>query len=262
MLNRKLRRKSRMDDLNRRWARLEPHVTIVGPDDDRPRPAVLLFHGCGGLRGHLPRYAQAARAAGWRAFVVDSYGARGWGRIFALGTVCSGLLLRGNERAGDVLAAIRGVSARPDVDETRLALAGWSHGGWSIMETMSAEPRPNTLGVRDPQSADLAGIKAVWLMYPYIGPLAVNRMKPWRHCPRVLAVTCRRDHLTTVRNAEQVNAMIRDCGAEVESWIAVGTHAFDEGTNNGPMRHDPDLTQEALRRFAAFLTDAAPLAKG
>ena len=47
-----------MDTLSQRWARLEPHTTITGPDDDRPRPAVLLFHGCGGLRGHLPKYAE------------------------------------------------------------------------------------------------------------------------------------------------------------------------------------------------------------
>ncbi|HBI17949.1 MAG TPA: dienelactone hydrolase, partial [Brevundimonas sp.] len=53
-----------MDDLKRRWARLEPHLTVVGPDDALPRPAVLLFHGCGGLRDHLPRYAEVARAAG------------------------------------------------------------------------------------------------------------------------------------------------------------------------------------------------------
>ena len=46
-----------MDDLKRRWARLEPHLTVVGPDDDRPRPAVLMFHGCGGLRDHLQRPA-------------------------------------------------------------------------------------------------------------------------------------------------------------------------------------------------------------
>ena len=52
--------------------------------------------------------------------------------------------------------------------------------------------------------------------------------------------------------------MIRNCGSQVESWIAGGTHAFDEPTNNGPMRHDPELTTEALRRFGAFLTDAVP----
>ncbi|MDQ1154962.1 dienelactone hydrolase family protein [Brevundimonas sp. SORGH_AS_0993] len=247
-----------MDDLKRRWARLAPHVTVVGPNDDKPRPAVLLFHGCGGPRAHLPRYAEAAKAAGWRAFVVDSYGPRGWGRAFTLTTVCTGLTFRGYERAGDVLAAIQAVSARSDVDPRRLALAGWSHGGWSIMEMMSGERRPGDMGVMDPDSADLSGVKAVWLAYPYIGPFAFNRMKPWRHCPRVLAVTCRQDHLTTVRNAEQVNAMIRHCGADVESWIAGGTHAFDEPTNNGPMRHDPALTQEALRRFQAFLNDVAP----
>ena len=71
-----------MDTLEARWAMLEPHTTVVGPDDDRPRPAVLLFHGCGGLRDHLPRYAEAAKAAGWRAFIVDSYGPRGWSRAF------------------------------------------------------------------------------------------------------------------------------------------------------------------------------------
>jgi dienelactone hydrolase len=52
--------------------------------------------------------------------------------------------------------------------------------------------------------------------------------------------------------------MIRNCGAEVESWIAEATHAFDDPTNNGPMRHHPALAEEALIRFRAFLTDAAP----
>ena len=247
-----------MQTIAERWAWLAPNVVVVGPDDDRPRPAVLLFHGCGGMRAHLPRYAEAARAAGWRAFIVDSYAPRGWSRTFTLTAVCTGLAFRGYERGGDVLAAIRGVSARPDVDGSKLALAGWSHGGWARMETMSGDTRPGAFGVADPASVDLSGVTAAWLAYPYIGPFAFNRMKPWRHCPKVLALTAKRDHLTTVRNAELVNSMIRNCGAEVESWVADGTHAFDEPTNNGPMRHHPELTEEALRRFGAFLEDAAP----
>jgi dienelactone hydrolase len=246
-----------MDTLAARWARLEPHTTVVGPDDDRPRPAVLLFHGCGGLRGHLPKYAEAARATGWRAFTVDSFGARGWSREFALATVCTGLLLRGAGRAGDVLATLHGVSQRPDVDASKIALAGWSHGGWGIMEAMSADRSRPALGVVDPGAVELDGVIAAHLAYPYVGVAAFNRMRPWRHCPKTLAVIARTDHLTTVRNAERVHAMIRDCGAEVETWIAEGTHAFDEPTGVPPMRYDPALADEALRRFRALLEDVA-----
>jgi dienelactone hydrolase len=246
-----------MDTLAARWARLEPHTTMVGPDDDRPRPAVLLFHGCGGLRDHLPKYAEAAKAAGWRAFTVDSFGARGWSRPFALATVCTGLLLRGAERGGDVLATLHGVSQRPDVDASKIALAGWSHGGWSIMEAMSVDRARPALGLADPGAVSLDAVAAAWLAYPYVGVAALNRMRPWRHCPKTIGVIARTDHLTTVRNAERVHAMIRDCGAEVETWIAEGTHAFDEPTGVPPMRYDPDLADEALRRFRALLDDVA-----
>jgi len=246
-----------MDTLDQRWAKLAPHTVVVGPDDERARPAVLLFHGCGGMRGHLPLYAEAAKAAGWRAFIVDSYAARGWGRLFALSTVCSGLMFRGHERAGDILAAIHGLSARPDVDGSRLALAGWSHGGWGIMEAMSAARGPGTLGVADPADVPLDTIKATYLAYPYVGIAALNRMRPWRHCPKTLAVISRDDHLTTVRNAQHVHDMVRNCGAEVETWIAPGTHSFDEPTSAPPMRHDPDLTTEAIRRFRALLEDVS-----
>lgn len=246
-----------MDTLSQRWARLEPHTTMVGPDDDRPRPAVILFHGCGGLRGHLPKYAEVAKAAGWRAFTVDSYGMRGWSRSFAMATVCTGLLLRGHERAGDILAALHGVSQRRDVDASKIALAGWSHGGWGIMEAMSADRSRPALGLADPGSVSLDGVVGAYLAYPYVGVAAFNRMRPWRRCPKTLAVIARSDHLTTVRNAERVHAMIRNCGAEVETWIAEGTHSFDEPMTAPPMRYDPGLSDEALRRFGALLGDVA-----
>ena len=246
-----------MQTLSQRWAMLEPAVTVVGPDDDRPRPAVILFHGCGGLRGHLPKYAAAAKAAGWRAFIVDSYAPRGWSRQFAMAMVCTGILLHGWQRAGDVLAALYGVSQRPDVDASRIVLAGWSHGGWGIMEAMSSDRRPGSLGLADPGGVALDGIRAAYLAYPYIGLAALNRMRPWKHCPRTLAVVSRTDHLTTVRNAERVHAMVRDCGADIETWIAEGSHAFDEPGAAKPMRYDPDLTAEAVRRFSALLTDTA-----
>ena len=246
-----------MDTLADRWTLLETGLTVVGPDDDRPRPAVILFHGCGGLRDHIPRYAEAAKAAGWRAFIVDSWGVRGWSRRRAVLTICTGLVMHGDLRAGDVLAAIDGVPRRRDVDASPIALAGWSHGGWGIMEAMSSARTPGMLGVSNPGDASLKGVIAAWLAYPYIGFGAKNRMRPWTHCPKTLAVISRGDHLTTVRNAERVHAMVRNCGAEVETWIADGTHAFDEPGAGLPMRFHPELADEALRRFAALLDDVA-----
>ena len=246
-----------MDTLAQRWARLEPHITVVGPDDDRPRPTVLLFHGCGGLRGHLPKYAAVARSVGWRAVIVDSYAPRGWSRNFAMATVCTGLKLRGAARAGDILASLHGVLQRPDVDGSKIALAGWSHGGWGIMEAMSADRSRPALGLADPGNVSLDPVIGAYLAYPYVGIAAFNRMRPWRHCPRTLAVIARSDHLTTVRNAERVHAMIRDCGAEVETWIADGSHSFDEPMTAPPMRYDAGLSDEALRRFGALLVDVA-----
>jgi hypothetical protein len=96
-----------------------------------------------------------------------------------------------------------------------------------------------------------------WLAYPYVGIGAFNRMRPWRHCPKTVAVISRTDHLTTVRNAERVYDMVRNCGTEVDTWIADGTHSFDEPMTAPPMRYHPELAAEAERRFVALLNDVA-----
>ena len=203
-------------------------------------------------------YAQAAVEAGWRAFVVDSYAPRDWNRDFALTLVCTGMMLRGPERAGDVAAAVWGLSQRPDVDATRLVLAGWSHGSWSMMDLMTMRlERAGEAGLADPQTARAAlnGIVGLGLFYPYVGPGALSRTRTWVRNPRVLAVIARDDHLTSVDNARSLYQRIERNGAEVDIWIADGTHAFDEPSTGGfgPMQYSDGATMEALVRFGAFL---------
>lgn len=69
---------------------------------------MLLFHGCGGMRPHLQVYAEAARDLGLRAYLVDSFAARGWPKAYTRFLVCTGARFWGRERAGDVLAAAWG----------------------------------------------------------------------------------------------------------------------------------------------------------
>lgn len=242
-----------MQSLAQRKTLLNSGIQEIGPDDDTPRPAVIIFHGCGGLRSHLPRYAEVAKAAGYRAFIVDSYGPRGWSRLKTLMTVCTNMAFRGKDRASDILAGWDEIAARPNVCADKIVLAGWSHGGWSIMELMTSPLSSPRIDLNDADSVHLPTPLGVYLAYAYVGPLAPARMKPWLYKTRVFAMTCQHDHLTTLRNAEKVNNAIRANGSSVETWTPCGTHAFDEPTSNGPMKHHPELTAESLRRFKTWL---------
>lgn len=248
-----------MDTLAERWTRLRPSLTVVAPEGEGPFPAVLLFPGCGGIRDHIDRYAATAVEAGWMAVTVESFRARGWSDRFVRRFVCTGLLLRGGRRAGDVLAAAWGAGTLDGVDPSRLALAGWSHGSWAIMELMTlALDRRGEAGVADPSPAALVGVRGAFLAYPYIGLVAASRWKAWKRPLRSLIVIPTRDHLASRADYDRAIRHARAAGSEIEEWEVRATHAFDEpGLSHPKIEHDPAATEEALERFAGFLGSLA-----
>jgi dienelactone hydrolase len=106
------------------------------PDKPGPRTAVVMMHGCGGVRDDKGRmrtrdreWAERFRDAGHVVLAPDSFGSRG------SGSVCTS---RDNPitprlRAGDAAAAGEWLAARKDVDRSRMALIGWSHGGSTVL---------------------------------------------------------------------------------------------------------------------------------
>jgi dienelactone hydrolase len=86
--------------------RLLAHSRLILPKGEAPHPLVLLLHGCGGAQPYLADYAAAAVEAGVAALIVDSFAPRGISRLNAHATVCTGLRLRGVERAMDVFALL------------------------------------------------------------------------------------------------------------------------------------------------------------
>ncbi|MBU1348375.1 MAG: dienelactone hydrolase family protein [Alphaproteobacteria bacterium] len=244
-----------MDTLAERWDRLKPTLAVRRPDGAGPFPVVLIFPGCGGVREHLHRYADAAVDAGWMAVTVESFLARGWSDAFVRTFVCTGLLLRGGTRAGDVMAAATGVKSLPDVDPGRIVLAGWSHGAWAIMDLMTEKlERRGEAMIVDPANADLGGVVGAFMPYPYVAFPARSRWFRWRRALDALVIIPTRDHLADRAVYERALDHAREAGSKIEEWLVDATHAFDEpGLTHPKIRHDPKATAESIRRFVGFL---------
>jgi dienelactone hydrolase len=238
-----------------RWARLKRDVRVVGPSGRRP--TVLMFHGCGGIWRQPEDYAAAVASLGVRTVVVDSYAPRGWSRSFGATFVCTGALLRGPERAGDVLASVYGAVHDLDADPERLLLAGWSHGAWSIMDLMTMPlRRPGEAELADAAPEPLRGVRALYLAYPYGGVGALSRTRAWVRTPRTYGVIALKDHITSVPDSERLFQTPRRAGAELEVWRAPARHGFDEpDTPLSVLNHQEALAHEALERFSAYVRE-------
>ncbi len=175
---------------------LAPYAQYYAPRTEGPAPLIILLSGCGGLVGIdgpnriMNDYAEAAAAAGAYAIVVDSFRPRGIDRQTAISRVCSGLRLRGTERAGDLLAAEALAKAHWRRPFTGVVLAGWSHGGWAVMNLLSFRPDAGRVGnLRFSETPGALQPAAVALFYPVLrlpqqsapAPLVLPRPAPAGH---------------------------------------------------------------------------------
>jgi dienelactone hydrolase len=106
-------------------------------EGDQPRPAVVLMHGCSGLRNPQgairPLYRgwiRALFAAGYDVLTVDSAASRGFGQTCTAGAQRITML---RDRPKDAYAALQYLQTRPQVQPDRIALMGWSQGGAIVL---------------------------------------------------------------------------------------------------------------------------------
>ncbi|MDP3737949.1 MAG: dienelactone hydrolase family protein [Hyphomonadaceae bacterium] len=227
-------------------------------------PLVILVSGCGGLVGLegpktvMSDYAAAANRAGAYAVVVDSFGSRGMDFETAVKTTCSGLRLRGNARAGDILAAEVLAEKHWNIDFSAVIVAGWSHGGWTVMELLSAGRDARYVGnfrVEKPAPRALTP-DAVALFYPYCGFLNTTAFRRWDFKGPLLLLTAGLDNRSP---PEQCVSQVEDARGGKENIEAVNyaevTHAFDESDQipGSEFRYDPEAAARAL--FQRFVVD-------
>ncbi len=228
---------------------LAPHLDVVRPDGAGPFPVVVQMHGCGGVQPLQRRYAEAARRAGVAAVIVDSLAPRAISRMAAHLTVCTGVALRGVERAHDLDAVLHWLEGQAWADPQRVAAAGWSHGGWAIMEALVAAGRQGE------ETAAARRLRLAVLVYPYAGPLSRTRSEGWGACrPRVAACLAGRDAVVGRIAPRRALERLSADGLEVNTLsLPAATHAFDDNRASDPRTvHDPILTARA----EAFYVDA------
>lgn len=129
-------------------------ITLTGkltkPQGNGPFPAVVLLHGCGGITNLGHDWVKKLSTWGYVSLQVDSLGPRGYSNICTNSTV---LIQLPPLRAQDAYDAKSYLAKLNFVDPERIAVMGWSHGGWTVLNAV-------TLKLGDPFRAGIA-------FYPY-----------------------------------------------------------------------------------------------
>lgn len=245
-------------DIAEQVALIRPHTTIEIPADAQaPVPAAILLHGCGGLRQVQPDYATALLEAAYGVITVDSNRARGIGRFAAMSQVCTALRLWGRERAADIEAALMLAREDPRIDEARLALIGWSHGGWTVLDALdyAGEGRvsPGLAGVETPP---LAGVRSAILLYPYCGFPVRADGRAFPSDIAIHAILAERDMVAPTGDCTRLFDRAEAAGHPVDhvTWPGI-THAFDEpaAPPDPRMEYDADAAARARARIVDIL---------
>ena len=228
-----------------RIAMLEPYLTVMKPDGAEPFPVVIVLPGCLHTYSHNDAWHALFLELGYAVVVVDSFRARGLDRD-SLDSVCAGLRVRGFDRAEDVRAAVAYVRQREWADGDSVVLAGWSHGGWAVMDAMRSYAA----------DADGAGLIGVLLVYPYcgFGTAAYSGFR-WDLPVPVLMQVAGSDRAA---NPKQCAAWYesQDSGYVNLSVFPDAEHTFDipAPNNRNPERFSEIYAREAMDEAREFLS--------
>jgi dienelactone hydrolase len=227
---------------------LLPYMEVLTPDTEEPRPAVLLFHGCGGPRDYgLPR-AQYLVEQGYVAVLIDSYTGRGVDWELS----CAGRVLPGSQRAADVLVALDFARQHPAIDGNQLFVMGYSHGGWTILEALAnGDELPP--GLIDSPGDHLRGLRGLIAWYPYCG-FAAEYTSGWDSDTPVLMLLAAEDNTTAAEPCVDIARHHAAQGKPVTWQVYPGVdHGFDV-QEDWVRVYDPEVHRQALQEQSEFLS--------
>jgi dienelactone hydrolase len=222
---------------------------VYKPAGVGPFPALVLLHGCSGVQPNTLAWAQWLQSEGYVALVLDSFSGRGLKRVCADSSP-----LTGGARAPDVFAAAQHLKTLPFVDGARLGAIGWSHGGWTVLQSSRFENVHSD-----------AGLKALIAFYPYCGDLAV-----YRSSTPLLMLLGADDNWTPAEPCRFLAERARADGRNVTAVVYPGAHHGFDGAHiarptviadarrgaGATVAYNPTAHADAERRVKQFLAEA------
>ncbi|MDB5816153.1 MAG: Dienelactone hydrolase [Rhodocyclales bacterium] len=192
------------------------------------RPAIITLHGCDGVfddKGRLG--AGAIREGGYfnaekiHLLVLDSFSARGIKRICE--TPNRNRTIDEEDRRTDVFAAIRWLSQQPEVDPTRIAIIGRSHGAQTVLSVMDRTDKFVRAQPIQPRAAIA--------LYPGCG--AFNNMWNYEISAPLLLMSGELDNWTLASECEKLHERVSrgQKDADFRFHVFPGSyHAFDSSS--------------------------------
>lgn len=222
-----------------------PAVTLDGKLFLPPRargavPLVIVVPGSLSVAPSHLRHAETFTDMGIAAFVLDPFGARG-----VVSTVANQTQFSFAASAHDVLAAVKTLAARPEIDARRIGLQGHSRGGSAVLSAAMRPLRARVLGAEP-------GIRAVLAAYPWCGHQFLD---PDVNGAEVRVLIGERDDWVSPQQAQGYVQAMRLRGARASIRIFPGAaHSFDR---DEPIRRIPEAAVSPAAPTAYIADDGA-----
>ena len=195
------------------------------PGKARKWPVTIILPGSGNLGTHHLAQASALVSKGVAVLLVDPFRGRG-----IVDTIADQGRLTWPASAYDVLAAVRYLRARADVDPVRIGALGGSRGGTAVM---MAAARPFS----DAILGKGKGLRAVVAGYPWCGT-QFRSARLARGTSLLVLQGDRDDWVSVQQGQDAVHAMIVVEQDATMRIVAGATHAFDRA--DVPPTHIPE----------------------
>jgi dienelactone hydrolase len=224
-------------------------VSISGdlkfPVGTGPFPAVVLAHGCSGITDAEKGWEEVLRGWGYATFVVDSFGGRG------LKDVCENVKPLGPfQRMPDVYGALQILITHPQIDPKRVALMGFSHGGFATLGASTTWAKKTFM------PADKPGFAAFFPFYPPCNSL-YPEIQQLSAPVRIHAAEL--DDLAPAERCVQLANSAKASGQDLSTTVYKGAyHSFD--SPNLPRLFKPNMlsARECTWRLEHILGPSTP----